>query len=171
MEFKKASSNSILILHSITFFNLLKPFLTFLFSLFLTLSQSPLYLFNLHSTKESDPEPEVDLTNLIARVSSLAANDTLSLSNRPSDQEERRNLEDDIDRSLAYLHSKERDRRNPNSRKDEDRSEKLVREREIGGEETEEERERMRLERESMRKDKEKAEALRGELEMKVTSL
>lgn len=121
---------------------------------------------------ESDPESEVDLSNLIARVSSLSTDNTsLPYS---SHQAEDSSLEADIDRSLSHLHQKQRERnKGLSGRFGEDtdgdaKRGKIVREEKEGDDINEEEldkeiREKLRQEREDMRKDKEKAEALRGE--------
>ena len=97
-----------------------------------------------------EPEPEVDLSNLFAKVAQLDSSRS-AIPGLPS-EEQRRELEEDVDRSLAYLHARQRERERGKGA--------AAREEEKGGVER---REITEEERREMGKERERAEALRGE--------
>lgn len=113
--------------------------------------------------EESEPEPEVDLTNLIERVKQLDSgkNAKVTAVSNAQDEEEARRIEEDIDHSLSYLLHKERQRQKGKGKgfQDDELSAKPHEQKEM----TEEERKRDAEEREEMLKERERTEALRGE--------
>jgi hypothetical protein len=113
--------------------------------------------------EESEPEPEVDLTNLIERVKQLDSgkNAKITTIGGVQDEEEARRIEEDIDHSLSYLSHKERQRQKGKGKGLQDDS--LPMKGPEAKEMTEEERKQDAEEREEMLKEKERAEALRGE--------
>jgi hypothetical protein len=104
-----------------------------------------------------EPEPEVDLSNLFAKVAQLDSSRS-AIPGLPS-EEQRRELEEDVDRSLAYLHARQRERERGKGAAAREEEKGGVERREI----TEEERREEEEERREMGKERERAEALRGE--------
>lgn len=107
---------------------------------------------------EEEPEAEVDLTNLFARVAALDS--TKSSAPGSTDAAELQRIEDDVDTSLAYLHARQHERERGKGRgEDEMLQQRNVKRVEMSLEEQRVAKEEMEL----MQKEREKAEALRGE--------
>ncbi|PWN40983.1 hypothetical protein IE81DRAFT_199119 [Ceraceosorus guamensis] len=116
-------------------------------------------------------EPEVDISNLLARVSALgedapvqgfAAGDRRADGNVTGQDSEDVDVQKDTDQSLAYLHARQqtRDARTRSAMKRADESFRKDRASGVDTEMPAEERERRRKEEEEMLKEREKAEAV-----------
>lgn len=108
---------------------------------------------------EEEPEPEVDLSGLLAKVAALGdsgasqAGIAQEIAKHRAAHETASDVEQDIDHSLAYLHEKERQRQKAKGRggADEHNKPALVESVDMNSEDVE-----------AMKKDKEKAEAVRA---------